>query len=256
MPDERAVPRRAFLTAEWRYLVMLNYEVPREVLAPLVPRGAELDTWHGRALCSIVGFRFLRTRVLGVPVPLHRDFDEVNLRFYVKRTMPDGEVRRGVTFVSELVPRAAIALVARAAYNEPYRAVQMRSTAPAAWVESPGLVRYEWNAGGRWQHVDARASGAAAVPAPDEEASFITEHYWGYTPQRDGSTVEYQVAHPAWRVWRADESSLDADVATLYGAQFVETLSAAPRSAFIAAGSPVTVFRPRRIAARPTGRPT
>jgi uncharacterized protein len=247
VPDALPPARRAFLTAEWRYLVMLNYEVPREVLAPLVPRGAELDTWRGRALCSVVGFRFLDTRVLGVPMPLHRDFDEVNLRFYVRRVSPEGEVRRGVTFVSELVPRAAIALVARAAYNEPYRAVRMRSNAPAALVESPGLVRYEWNAGGRWQHVEARTTGVAAVPPADDEASFITEHYWGYTAQRDGGTVEYQVAHPAWRVWATDHSSLDADVAVLYGPKFVDALSAAPRSAFVAEGSPVTVYRPRRI---------
>ena len=247
-PDLHRPPRRlAFLKAEWRYLLMLNYEVPTETLAPLVPRGAELDLRDGRALCSIVGFRFLRTRLLGVPVPLHRDFDEVNLRFYVKRVMPSGEVRRGVTFVSELVPRAAIALVARAAYNEPYRAMRMRSTAPAAPTESPGRVRYEWNAGARWQHVTARAVGHATVPAPHEEASFITEHYWGYTAQRDGGTVEYQVQHPPWRVWSVADATLDADVAGLYGAAFVPVLAGPPRSAFIAEGSRVTVYPPRRV---------
>jgi uncharacterized protein len=244
MPDERPA-RRAFLRAEWRYLVMANYEVPAAVLAPRVPRGAELDLWEGRALCSIVGFRFLHTRLLGLPVPFHRDFDEVNLRFYVKRTMPDGEVRRGVTFVSELVPRRAIALVARAAYNEPYRAVGMRSQAPSVLTAAPGLLRYEWRDGGRWQHVAARAVGTPAMPGA--EASFIAEHYWGYTAQRDGGTVEYQVAHPAWRVWAAEDVALDADVRTLYGPEFVDVLAAPPRSAFVAEGSPVTVHAPRRV---------
>lgn len=235
----------AFLTAEWRYLVMLSYEVPREAMSPLVPRGTELDLWRGRALASVVGFRFLDTRVLGVPIPWHRDFDEVNLRFYVRRAMPDGAVRRGVVFVRELVPRAAIALVARLAYDEPYRAVPMRSVAPRGATDAPGRVAYEWRAGGRWQHVAATAVGAPTRPAPDAEAAFVTEHYWGYTRRRDGRTTEYEVTHPPWRVWAAERASLDADVRALYGEAFVAPLAAAPTSAFIAEGSPIVVHRPR-----------
>ncbi|HEX7980960.1 MAG TPA: DUF2071 domain-containing protein, partial [Gemmatimonadaceae bacterium] len=111
--------RSAFLTAEWRWLVMLNYEVPPEVLAPYVPRGTSLDLWQGHALVSVVGFRFIETRVIGVPIPFHRHFDEVNLRFYVRRELPGGEARRGVVFIRELVPKPMIAWVARALYNEP-----------------------------------------------------------------------------------------------------------------------------------------
>lgn len=239
--------RRPFLAAEWRYLVMLNYEVPPAVLAPLVPAGTVLDLWEGRALASVVGFRFLRTRVLGVPVPLHRDFDEVNLRFYVRHTTATGEVRRGVTFVRELVPRAAIAAVARVAYNEPYHAVPMRSVAPAGWTEAPGRVSYAWRSGGRWQQVAATAVGAPARPPAESEATFIAEHYWGYTPRRRGGTTEYEVAHPPWRVWAAEAPALDADVARLYGPRFVEPLAVPPRSAFVAEGSPVVVYRPRRL---------
>ena len=242
--------RRAFLAAEWRYLVMLNYVVDERVLAPLVPAGTELDRWQGRALVSVVGFRFLRTRVLGVPVPLHRDFDEVNLRFYVRRTTVGGEARRGVAFVRELVPRPAIALVARLAYNEPYLAVPMRSEAPrAAAVPAPGRVRYAWRTPARagWQHVAATTVGAPTVPPPESEARFVTEHFGGYTRQRDGGTVEYEVAHPSWRVWDAADPSLDADVAGLYGAAFAGPLAGAPSSAFVAEGSAVTVYAPRRL---------
>ncbi|MGH7623417.1 MAG: YqjF family protein [Gemmatimonadaceae bacterium] len=240
--------RLAFLTAEWRYLVMLNYDVDAALLEPLVPRGTELDRWNGRALASVVGFRFLRTRVLGVPVPFHRNFDEVNLRFYVRRTTRDGEVRRGVVFVRELVPRAAIAYAARAVYNEPYLAVPMRSTAPAIATDAPGRVAYEWRIGAGWNIVSATARGAPAIPSPALEAAFITEHYWGYTRQRDGGTVEYEVAHPRWRVWEAGDPELVASVPELYGSAFAAALSAPPCSAYIAEGSAVTVFRPMRIA--------
>lgn len=240
---------RAFLTAEWRHLVMLSWEVAPRVLRPLVPAGTTLDLWQGRALVSVVGFRFLRTRVLGVPVPFHRDFDEVNLRFYVRRDMPDGSVRRGVTFVRELVPRAAIALVARLAYHEPYLAVPMRSTTPTVDADAPGRVAYEWRLGrdAQWQRVAATTVGAPRVPGEEEEATFVTEHYWGYTRQRDGGTVEYRVAHPRWRVWEAAAPELAADVAGLYGPAFVRALAGPPSSAFVAEGSPIVVHRPRRL---------
>lgn len=243
--------RRAFLTAEWRYLVMLNYDVDPAILHALVPRHTVLDLWNGRAIASIVGFRFLRTRVLGVPIPLHRNFEEVNLRFYVRHTTPEGDVRRGVVFVRELVPKVAIAAVARLAYNEPYWSVPMRSAAPRAPMEDPGHVSYEWRTGSRWQHVSATASGPPSLPATTAEASFISEHFWGYTHQRDGGTVEYEVKHPRWRVWAAVEPSFDADVPRLYGSSFARALSAAPASAFVAEGSAVTVFRPRRLGAPP-----
>jgi uncharacterized protein YqjF (DUF2071 family) len=242
--------RRSFLTAQWRYLVMLNFDVDPSILHALVPRGTELDLWNGRAIASVVGFRFLRTRVLGVPVPFHRDFEEVNLRFYVRHTSRDGDARRGVVFVRELVPRLGIALIARLAYNEPYLAVPMRSTAPAAPTESPGRVSYGWRTGSRWQELGATAAGAPALPSPESEATFITEHYWGYTRQRDGGTMEYEVAHPRWRVWAATDAALDADVPRLYGPSFTRALAARPVSAFIAEGSEITVYRPRRIDTR------
>jgi uncharacterized protein YqjF (DUF2071 family)/predicted DCC family thiol-disulfide oxidoreductase YuxK len=243
--------RRAFLRAEWRYLVMLNYEVDPAILRPLAPVGTSLDLWQGRALVSVVGFRFLATRLLGVAIPGHRDFDEVNLRFYVRREI-EGEVRRGVVFIRELVPRMAVAAVARWAYNEPYRVVSMRSTTPVLGAAAPGRVRYEWRTAAGWQHVAATAIGPPRLPLAESEAAFVTQHHWGYTRQQDGSTVEYEVEHPTWRVWDAIEPQLDADVAGLHGATLAEALSsAAPVSTIIAEGSAVVVSVPRRLA-RPT----
>ena len=230
---------------------MLNYEIAPALLAPFVPRGTSLDLWDERALVSVVGFRFLDTRVVGVPIPFHRNFDEVNLRFYVKRELPGGEVRRGVVFIRELVPKPLIAWVARALYNEPYRALPMVSRTPHEPTEAPGLVYYSWRRrtanGEMGEHVGARGEGDASVPAVGTEAQFITEHYWGYTRQRDGSTIEYEVRHPSWRVWTAEYADLRVDVATLYGPEFVQPLAAPPRSAFVAEGSPVSVHWPTRL---------
>lgn len=240
--------RAAFLTASWRYLAMLNFRIDPAVLQPLVPSGTELDAWQGQTVVSVVGFRFLDTRLFGIPVPCHRDFDEINLRFYVRRNV-GGESRRGVTFISEVVPKRAIATVARLAYNEPYVACPTRSRAPESpAVDDAGVVEYAWRLAGRWNTLRLRSLGRPTALEPGSEAEFITEHYWGYTRQRDMSTVEYEVRHPSWRVWQVSDVTLDCDVARAYGDRFTPALTATPCSAFLAEGSAVTVFRPSRLA--------
>ncbi len=240
---------RPFLTAQWRWLVILDFDVDPALLESLVPRGTTLDLWRGRTLVSVVGFRFLDTRVLGAAVAGHRDFDEVNLRFYVRRDLPDGTVRRGVTFVRELVPRLAIALAARVAYNEPYRALPMRSVAPRNATEQPGRLHYAWRTQRGWNRLTATATGESYPIDPSSRAGFVTEHYWGYTRQRDGRTIEYEVKHPRWRCWRAEDPVLDADIEAVYGREWVPSLSRPPVSALIADGSPVSVFRPQVLGA-------
>jgi uncharacterized protein len=224
---------------------MLNYAAPPELLAPLLPAGVELDRWSGTLYVSVVGFLFRDTRVLGLSIPRHRTFEEVNLRFYVRREV-DGETRRGVVFIRELVPRRAIALVARLMYNEPYLSLPMQhrfTTNEAGSVER----QFEWRAAGSWTGIRARTEGAPRLLQPDTEAEFITEHYWGYTRQRDGGTIEYRVDHPRWNVWSAEEARIDGDVTPVYGPAFARIVAGQPRSAFVADGSPVTVFAPRRI---------
>ncbi len=226
---------------------MLNYEIDPALLAPLVPQGTELDRWDGRTLVSMVGFRFLGTRVRGIPIPFHRNFDEINLRFYVRRRDPDGW-RRGVVFIREVVPRRMIALVARLGYNEPYVALPMRHLVQMEPAESGGngLARYQWKQD-RWYTLEVTTAGVARPLESGSEAEFISEHHWGYTRQRDGGTLEYQVNHPRWRVWAAESSRLDCDVERMYGREFVPALEAAPASAFVADGSEVAVFAGQRI---------
>lgn len=234
-----------FLSAEWRDLVMLNYEVDPALLRPLVPAGTEMDEWGGTTYVSLVGFLFLRTRVLGIPIPFHRHFEELNLRFYVRRRGPEGW-RRGVVFVKEIVPRWAIATVARVVYNEQYQSMPMRHRIHP--VEGGAReVEYGWKHGGRWSFIHATTRGEPRPLVPGSEAEFITEHYWGYAAQRSGGTVEYRVEHPAWRVWDAHTHALNADPASLYGPAFASPLAAAPRSAFVAEGSPVVVRRGVRV---------
>lgn len=230
---------RPFLTARWESLVLLNYRCPPELLTPFVPRGTELDSWNGTNL-SLVGFRFVDTRVLGCPIPGHRTFEEVNLRFYVRRDGPDG-VRRGVVFLRELVPKRLIAAVARVTYNEPYLALPM-SHAVALDETSGGSVTYSWQDRGQSHSLTARVEGPARPLARQSEAEFITEHYWGYNRQRNGGTLEYRVEHPRWLVWESHDAAYSPPPGALLYGDFAETLASEPSSAFVAVGSEVEVY--------------
>jgi len=235
---------RVFLSAEWRDLVMVNYEVDPKLLKDRVPAGTALDSFDGRTYVSLVGFQFCRTKLFGaVAIPFHANFDEVNLRFYVRRHEGD-ENRRGVVFIAEIVPKWAIAQVARLAYGENYFRRPMKHR-----IEMNGAAKtaeYEWQHSGARCRLYAHASG---LSAPAEEGSleqFITEHYWGYSAQRSGA-LEYRVAHARWNVWTTSEAGFEGDAGDLYGSELGKVLQRRPDSAFIVDGSPVEVFTGRKI---------
>ena len=238
-----------FLRAEWRHLAILNFEVEPSVLEALVPPGLELDRWDGRHYISLIGFLFLDTRVFGVPIPLHRNFEEVNLRFYVRRPATDGW-RRGVVFIKELVPRLAIVLAARVLYNEPYVALPMCHR--FEWAEEDGgraqSVTYGWTLAGRENHLSVATTARPCPTREDSQEAFFAERYWGYSVQRDGAVLEYHVERPRWSVAAASEARLDCDVAALYGERFLESLGSNPSSAFYATGSKVILFKGVRLA--------
>jgi hypothetical protein len=243
--DQRQRGKRVFLSAEWRDLVLLNYEVEPKLLNERVPPGTSLDSFRGKIYVSLVGFQFCRTKLFGaLPIPFHANFDEVNLRFYVRRK-EDQEERRGVVFIAEIVPKWAIAKVARLVYGENYVRLPMKHR-----TNMNGALKtaeYEWQLDGEWSKLYAHASGAPARPEAGSVEQFITEHYWGYTSQRNRRTVEYRVAHPPWNVWTSTEAGFEGDATQLYGAELARILQRRPDSAFIADGSPVEVLTGKKI---------
>ncbi|HYL68824.1 MAG TPA: DUF2071 domain-containing protein [Candidatus Limnocylindria bacterium] len=242
---ETAPPERVFLSAKWHDLVMLNYEVDPALLAPYVPRGTELDSFGGKTFVSLVGFQFLQTKLFGVlRIPFHTNFDEVNLRFYVRR-QEGGTLRRGVVFIREIVPRRAIAGVARLVYGENYSHHPMRHSI----MRNGSSLRteYQWQFDGTWCCLCAEASGGPAHPVEGSLEQFITEHYWGYTARPSRDSLEYRVTHEPWHVWTADTACFDGHAVALYGPGFGSVLSRKPDSAFIADGSAVQVFMGKRI---------
>ncbi len=229
--------QRAFLRAEWRKLAIANYAVDPELLKPHLPYGTELDLWNGTCYVSLVGFMFLRTRVLGIPVPFHRDFPEVNLRFYVRRKEGDAW-RRGVVFIQEIVPRAALTFVANTLYGEHYRTLPMQHI----WKSENGklTVRYGWELK-RWHYLEITTNDQPVEIAPGSEAEFITEHYWGYTRLGNDRTNSYAVEHPRWTMYPCTGHSIEVDFGLVYGPEFAFLNKQDPVSVMLAEGSPIVV---------------
>jgi uncharacterized protein YqjF (DUF2071 family) len=236
--------QRVFLSAEWRDLVMLNYEVEPSLLSRYVPPGTVLDSFQGRTYVSLVGFRFCHTRLLGCfPVPFHANFDEINLRFYVRGK--EGDNRRGVVFIAEVVPMRAIAATARIVYGENYTYFPMRRR-----IETEGVSRtteYQWQLGDQWCGLSAQTVGRPAYPQERSLEQFITEHYWGYASQRSGGCIEYHVCHAPWQVWATVNAGFEGDASALYGGELANVLRRRPDCAFVADGSSVIVFRGNRL---------
>jgi uncharacterized protein YqjF (DUF2071 family) len=231
-----------FMTAEWKWLVMANYAVEPPLLEPLVPRGTELDAHDGHVYLSLIGFLFNRSRIFGVPIPFHQSFEEVNLRFYVRR----GE-KRGVVFIRELVPRYWVATIARLGYNEKYISVPMSHRIQTALPDGGIEAEYAWGAAAHRCSMRLATDGDSYVPPDGSLSQFITEHFWGYAAQADGSSKEYEVQHPKWAVHDGREVQVQGDQSYFYGDAFGEVLKQRPDSAFLALGSTVKVFKGQRI---------
>ena len=231
---------KKFLTAKWQDLVMANYEVAPEIFADFVPNGVELDFHDGKCFVSLVAFMFLDTRVLGVPVPFHINFEEVNLRFYVRRET-ENEIRRGVVFVKEIVPRFAIAFVARTFYGEPYE----------AWAMTHSKIKneliYSWRKKGCENHIKIEIGENTGVPLENSHGEFIIEHYWGYTKRGASRTDEYKVEHPKWELFGAKDYEIKCDFGTLYGDRFASLSNETPHSIFMAKGSEVSVYKGAKL---------
>jgi len=229
---------------------MAQYVVAPSTLLPWLPRGLELNFFRigseSRCYVSLVGFLFDQVRVKGLGIPFHRRVEAVNLRFYVMRTEEDGTRKRGVVFLREYVPRPAISMTAKWIYEEPYETLPAKHRI----LLDPDSMRvsYEWRHRGEWQRLAVTADPGPRPIAPQSEEEFITEHYWGYTKRRRGSTSEYRVEHPRWSVYTVRNFEVKADFASMYGQPFAKLNSQEPASVLLAEGSPVTVFEGRRLA--------
>ena len=228
----------AFLKAQWKDLLMINYPCNPAILKRYVPKGTEIETFRGQALISLVGFCFYDTRVLGVRWPGHVNFPEINLRFYVVRREKN-TMKRGVVFIREIVPKKLIAGIANTIFRERYMAM------PAAVKkENHGeltVLSYSWKYKGQTHSMHSEYEPVLADLVKDSEEEFLTEHYWGYS-----SAYEYSVAHPGWKLYKLISWSSQCDFSQ-YGNEFSFLNHAQPSSVFVTEGSEAIVGMPKKI---------
>lgn len=230
--------KSVFLTAEWRHLIMANYVLDPAILQPYVPVGTELDFYEGKCYASMVGFMFLNTKIKGIGIPFHKDFEEVNLRFYVRRKTEEGW-RRGVVFIKEIVPKPAIAWTARVFYREKYVYHPMKHQVS---IDETYRASYSWKKDGQWQSLFAVAEVTGSPILPDTEEMFISDHYYGYSHYSSAKTKEYRVDHPVWNVHKVTDYHFNADVEKLYGQEFADPLQVPPASVFLLDGSETSIL--------------
>jgi uncharacterized protein YqjF (DUF2071 family) len=235
---------KVFLTAEWRKLIMANYSVEPSVLQKYLPANTELDTWNGIHYVSLVGFMFKQVRVKGIKIPFHVNFPEVNLRFYV-RIKENNEWKRGVVFISEIVPKPAISLIAYTLYKEHYTTLPMKHR----WENDNALqyISYQWKKKGNWNSISVTASTEPGELVTGSEEEFITEHFYGYSKFNQQTTNEYEVAHPRWKIYKPTGFAINCDFEAVYGTDFAFLNHEKPASVFLAEGSGIKIFGKRVV---------
>ncbi|OYQ41962.1 YqjF family protein [Flavobacterium aurantiibacter] len=229
---------KTFLSARWEDLIMANYAVDPQILQPYLPKGVELDFFEGKTYVSLVGFMFRNTRLFGVPIPLLGTFEEINLRFYVKRRTENG-YKRGVVFINETVPYPAVAWLANKLYKEHYTAIPTKhQILTNAHNRS---LSYQWKTNNNWNHLQLNCSPSAVAMRENSIEEFIFEHYYGYTKVSDTKTLEYRVNHPRWQVFPVMNYDISCDFKAMYGSDFEYLAEQKPDSVIVANGSNVTV---------------
>ncbi|UKB82478.1 DUF2071 domain-containing protein [Chryseobacterium sp. MEBOG06] len=231
-----------FLRAEWRKLAIANYEIDPGLLMKYLPEGTEIDFYKGKCYVSLVGFMFLNTKLLGFPIPFHRNFEEVNLRFYVKKKENE-RWKRGVVFIKEIVPKPALSLVANSVYKENYHTMPMKNSIMEKDEEL--LIKYSWK-DKSWYSIQITAEKKAQAMKADSEFEFITEHYWGFTKTKS-TTSEYEVCHPKWDCYFVKDHQLDIDFQKIYGNDFDCLNRQEPVSVMLAEGSEIQVKKKKHI---------
>jgi len=227
-----------FLKARWENLVMINYAIDPDILKPFMPHGVELDYYQGKTYVSLVGFMFMDTRIFNIPIPYLGSFEEINLRFYVKRQV-NNEVRRGVVFISEIIPSRLVAFTANFFYKEHYKAYPTSNKI----ILNPAdkKVEYKWKIGDKWNRIYVEALSDGIYIRENSMEKFIFDHYYGYSKLDVNRSLEYSLRHPQWLVHHVKDFDVQCNFQQLYGDSFKVLDKVSPQSVMIAEGSEVSV---------------
>lgn len=98
-------------------VIFVHWQVELDELKEFVPGELEIDLWQGKPWVSLVALTLKNLRPRYVPAfPLISNFDEINLRTYVKQAG-----KQGIHFLSMEAGKKLSAKIARLASGLPYR---------------------------------------------------------------------------------------------------------------------------------------
>jgi uncharacterized protein YqjF (DUF2071 family) len=227
-----------FLKANWENIIMVNYEIPEEILSKYLPKGVSVDLYNGKAYISLVGFMFKNTKIFNIPTFKLGTFEEINLRFYVSRKVGN-ETRRGVVFINETVPYKAVAWLANALYKEHYTVVPTKHT--ISKDSKNQKIKFEWLLQKKWNSIYVKNDLKSNEMERNSLENFIYEHYYGYTKIDEQTTEEYRLHHPSWRIHTVVDYEIACDFKAMYGNDFSILNETKPTAVFIAEGSSVAI---------------
>jgi uncharacterized protein YqjF (DUF2071 family) len=229
---------KVFLTANWRRLTSINFAIDPKVLHNHLPKGTELEAYNGEHYVSLVGFRYCDTRLRNVRIPGHTRFEEINLRFYVRRKLKNGQWRSEVAFTKLFFPKPALTFVAKRIYKENYETRKMRHK----WVEDDAQLSVSYALRkDSWQSFEVLASRKTERINPENSAHFFSKHYWGTSRIGNGASTIYKIDHPEWNMHPVYSWNIDVDFATVFGPEFQELSTSKPESVQLFDGSEVVV---------------
>ena len=226
-----------FLRANWENLIMANYEIEPSTLAPYLPKGVELDFHNNKTYVSLVGFMFKNTRLFGLPIPFFGSFEEINLRFYVKK-IENRKIKKGVVFINETVPFKIVALLANKLYKEHYISIPTKNSID---ITENKDIKFEWKINDRWNSLAVKSDTNKYKIEQGTIEEFIFERYFGFTKLSDISSQEYKIHHPKWMTHKILNSKIDCDFKSMYGDSFSILNNQTPDSILLAEGSQVSV---------------
>ena len=226
-----------FLRANWENLIMANYEIEPSTLAPYLPKGVELDFYNNKTYVSLVGFMFKDTRLFGLPIPFFGSFEEINLRFYVKK-IENRKTKKGVVFINETVPFKIVALLANKLYKEHYISIPTKNSID---ITENKDIKFEWKINDRWNSLAVKSDTNKYKIEQGTIEEFIFERYFGFTKLSDISTQEYKIHHPKWMTHKILNSHINCDFRSMYGDAFSILNNQTPESILLAEGSQVSV---------------
>ncbi|HET8854857.1 MAG TPA: DUF2071 domain-containing protein [Salinimicrobium sp.] len=228
----------SLLTCHWRNLAFANYIISPEILEKYLPSYTKIDYFDRKCYVSLVGFQFKDIEIAGVKIPFYTDFEEINLRFYVKRF--DGTTwRKGTVFISEIADKSVLKILANSFLHEKYQTLKTKQEVK----ENSDFIEtgYSWKAGRNWQSIEMIGENSPKLVAEGTEPHFIMDRPWGYQKYDALTTNEYEVSHPQWKILPVSTFDINVDFKESFGSAFSILNGILPHSVILAEGSLVSV---------------